>query len=138
KTLISQEIPPSEGVFRAIEVIAPEGTIANLKMPAACAARGLTGFRMLDCALGALAMMAPDKISAASDGGNTGVSIGGYHQDGRPFVYVDFVCSAWGGRPWSDGLDGNANLFGNIGLQSAELTEAESPVEIACFELVAD
>jgi N-methylhydantoinase B len=138
KSIISQDVPPNEGVFRAIEVVAPPGTIANLVPPAACAARGLTGFRMLDCALGALAMMVPDKVSAASDGGNTGVSIGGYYPDGRPYVYVDFVCSAWGGRPWSDGLDGNANLFGNIGLQSAELTEAETPVQVACWEFIPD
>ena len=67
-------IPNNEGVFRAIEVIAPPGTIANGVLPAACAARGLTGFRMVDCAFGCLAMMLPDKVFAASDGGNTGIS----------------------------------------------------------------
>lgn len=138
KSVISQNVAPNEGVFRAIEVVAPPGTIANLVPPAACAARGLTGFRMLDCALGALAMMVPDRVCAASDGGNTGVSIGGYSRERKPFVYVDFVCSAWGGRPWSDGLDGNANLFGNIGLQSAELIEAETPVQVVSWEFIPD
>ena len=62
---------------RVIEVVAPAGTIANGVPPAACAARGLTGFRMVDCAFGCLAMMLPDRVFAASDGGNTGISIGG-------------------------------------------------------------
>ena len=46
-------------------------------LPAACAARGLTGFRMGDCVFGALAMMLKDEVGAASEGGKTGVSIGG-------------------------------------------------------------
>ena len=71
-------IPNNEGVFRAIEVICPAGTVGNGVLPAACAARGLTGFRMVDCMFGALAMMLPDKVKAAGDGGNTGISIGGY------------------------------------------------------------
>ena len=70
------DIPNNEGVFRAIEVTAPAGTIANMVLPGACAARGLTGFRMLDCCFGALAMMLPGKVFAASDGGNTGISSG--------------------------------------------------------------
>ena len=109
-------MPPNEGVFRAIEVVAPPGTIANLVPPAACAARGLTGFRMVDCALGALAMMVPDKVSAASDGGNTGVSIGGYYPDRNPICMSTSSARHGAARPWSDGLDGNANIFGNIGL----------------------
>ena len=83
-----------------MEVSAPVGSIANMELPGACAARGLTGFRMLDCAFGALAKMAPDRVCAASDGGNVGVSVGGYRADRTPFIYVDFTCGTWGGRPF--------------------------------------
>ena len=93
---------------------------------------------MIDCALGALAMMAPDKVMAASDGGNTGISIGGWDADRKPFVYVDFTCGAWGARPWADGLEGNANIFSNMASQSVEITEAEHPVEILRYEFLAD
>jgi N-methylhydantoinase B len=89
RSVLPGEIPNNEGVFRAIEVTAPPGTIANAVLPAACAARGLTGFRMVDCLFGALAQMLPDKVFAASDGGNTGISIGGWHRDRRPFIYVE-------------------------------------------------
>ncbi|MFQ5971710.1 MAG: hydantoinase B/oxoprolinase family protein [Alphaproteobacteria bacterium] len=138
KSVLPNDIPNNEGAFRPIEVIAPPGTITNCVLPAACAARGLTGFRMLDCAFGAVAMMLPDKVFAASDGGNTGITIGGYDTERRPFIYVDFTTGAWGGRPWSDGLDGNTNLLINMASQSVEVTEAEHPIELLAYEFVTD
>jgi N-methylhydantoinase B len=138
RSILPAGIPNNEGFFRAIDVIAPSGTIANAVLPAATAARGLTGFRMADCCFGALAMMLPDKVFAASEGGNTGITIGGYYADRRPFIYVDFLCSAWGGRPWADGLDGNANMMANMSLQSAEVCELEQPIEILACEFIPD
>jgi N-methylhydantoinase B len=138
KCILPNDVPANEGFFRCVEVTAPPGTIANGVLPAACAARGLTGFRMVDCVLGALAMMLPNKVMAASDGGNTGISIGGYDSDRNPFIYVDFACGTWGARPWADGLSGNSNLFANMATQSIEVCEAENPVEILAYEFVPD
>jgi len=138
KSILPHDIPNNEGFFRAIQVIAPPGTIANVVLPGACAARGLTGFRMTDCCFGAPAMMLPDRVFAASEGGNTGISIGGYYADRTPYIYVDFLCSAWGGRPWADGLDGNANMMGNLSSQPVEVLEVEQPIEILSFEFIQD
>ncbi len=138
RSVLPPGIPNNEGVFRAIEVICPPGTVGNGVLPAACAARGLTGFRMTDCMFGALAMMLPDRVKAAGDGGNTGISIGGYHADRSPFIYVDFTCGAWGARPWADGLDGNSHMFANMASHSIEVTEAEQPISLLAYEFVAD
>jgi N-methylhydantoinase B len=138
RSVLPPDIPNNEGVFRAIEVICPPGTVGNAVLPAACAARGLTGFRMTDCMFGALAMMLPDKVKAAGDGGNTGISIGGYDRARRPFVYVDFTCGAWGARPWADGLDGNSHMFANMASHSVEVTEAEQPISLLAYEFVPD
>ena len=138
RSILPADIPNNEGVFRAIEVTAPPGTIANAVLPAACAARGLTGFRMVDCMFGALAQMLPDQVFASSDGGNTGISIGGWDADRRPFIYVDFTCCAWGGRPYADGLDGNSNIYANMASQSIEVTETEQPIEITAYEFIPD
>jgi N-methylhydantoinase B len=138
RSVLPSNIPNNEGVFRAIEVICPPGTVGNAVLPAACAARGLTGFRMTDCMFGALAMMLPDKVKAAGDGGNTGISIGGYDGQRRPFVYVDFTCGAWGARPWADGLDGNSHMFANMASHSVEVTEAEQPISLLAYEFVPD
>ena len=138
RSVLPPGIPNNEGVFRAIEVICPPGTVGNGVLPAACAARGLTGFRMTDCMFGALAMMLPDRVNAAGDGGNTGISIGGYYRDRSPFIYVDFTCGAWGARPWADGLDGNSHMFANMASHSVEVTEAEQPIQLLAYEFVPD
>jgi N-methylhydantoinase B len=138
RSVLPANIPNNEGVFRAIEVTAPPGTIANGVLPAACAARGLTGFRMVDCMFGALSQMLPDKVFASSDGGNTGISIGGWDAERRPFIYVDFTCCAWGGRPYADGLDGNSNIYANMASQSIEITETEQPIAITAYEFIPD
>ncbi len=138
KSVLSINMPNNDGVFRPIKVIAPEGTITNGKLPAACAARGLTGFRGVDCCFGALAQLYPDRVIAASEGGNTGITIGGYDKELRPFIYVDFLSGCWGGRPWADGLDGNTSLFANMASFSVEVIEAENPLEVLEYEFVPD
>jgi N-methylhydantoinase B len=138
KSVLSINMPNNDGVFRPIRVIAPEGTIMHGKLPAACAARGLTGFRAVDCCFGALAQLYPDRVFAASDGGNTGVTIGGYDKALRPFIYVDFLSGAWGGRPWADGLDGNTCMFANMASFSVEVIEAENPLEVLDYAFVPD
>lgn len=138
KSVLSANMPNNDGVFRAISVNAPAGTVTNALPPAACAARGLTGFRCADAAFGALAMLYPDRVFAASDGGNTGITVGGYDAERRPFIYVDFMSAAWGARPWADGLEGNTTMFANMASFSIEVIEAENPLEVIDNEFVPD
>jgi N-methylhydantoinase B len=138
KSVLSVNMPNNDGVFRAVEVIAPPGTIMNALPPAACAARGLTGFRAADCCFGALAQLYPDRVFAASEGGNTGITIGGYDAARRPYIYVDFLSGAWGARPWADGLDGNTSMFANMASFSVEVIEAENPLEVLDYAMVPD
>jgi N-methylhydantoinase B len=77
-------------------------------------------------------------VFAASDGGNTGLTIGGYDKALKPFIYVDFISGAWGGRPWADGLDGNTCMFANMASFSVEVIEAENPLEVLDYEFVPD
>jgi N-methylhydantoinase B len=93
---------------------------------------------MVDCMFGALAKMLPDRVFAASDGGNTGVSIGGYFADRSPFIFVVLTICAWGGRPDADGLDGNSNIYANMASQPIEVTETEQPLQITAYEFIQD
>jgi len=138
KSVLSINMANNDGVFRCIEVTAPPGTVTNALPPAACAARGLTGFRAADCAFGALAKLYPQLVFAASDGGNTGITVGGVDAARTPFIYVDFLSGAWGGRPWADGLDGNTNMFANMASFSIEVIEADNPLEILDYAMVPD
>jgi len=138
KSVLSINMPNNDGVFRPIKVIAPPGTITHGKLPAACAARGLTGFRGVDCCFGALAKLYPGQVMAAGEGGNTGLTIGGYDKELRPFIYVDFLSGCWGARPWADGLDGNTCMFANMASFSVEVIEAENPLEVLDYEFIPD
>jgi N-methylhydantoinase B len=137
RSLVDPGIPNSEGYMRPIHVVAPPGTIVNPVSPAACAARGITGYRMFDTLLGALALAAPNRVPAAGEGGATLPSIGGY-QDGEPFVYVETILGTWGGRPNRDGAEGVSNPGANQSNQPIELIEAELPLRVERYGLVPD
>ena len=138
RSVLRQDVPNNEGIFRCIEVRAPEGSIVNPQPPAACAARALTGYRILDLMLGALAQALPDRVPAAGEGGNTVVSIGGYQSGGRPFVIVDMICGAWGGRPDQDGVEAITNPSQNMSNTPVEVLEAQHPIRIEEYALVPD
>ena len=91
RCLMPPTIPNNEGYFRAISVRAPAGTIVNPLPPASVAARGLTGYRIANAVMGALAQVAPEWIPACESGGDTGVSLGGYDAQRRPFVFLEFL-----------------------------------------------
>jgi N-methylhydantoinase B len=118
-------------------VVAPLGTIANPRPPAACGARGITGFRMIDCLMGALAQAVPDRVPADGSGGSTLPSIGGIH-DGRPFVNVETLMGTWGAAPTHDGQEGVAHIGANQSNVPIEMIEAEYPIRIEQYGLVPD
>ena len=132
------DIPNNAGVFRAITVNAPEASIVNPKIPAACAARALTGYRVVDAMFGALAQIVPDRVPAAGEGGNTVVCLGGYREDGAPFIIVDMICGAWGGRPDRDGIEAITNPSQNLSNTPVETMESQHPVRVEEYALVTD
>ncbi len=138
RAVMREEIPNTEGMFRPLEIIAPEGTLVNVRMPGASSMRGVTGFRMADAVFGALAGLLPDRVLAAGEGGNTLVIIGGQRQDRSPYVYYELLSGTWGARPDRDGNDGlcnPANVASNIPIEQAE---CEYPVRIDRYGLVCD
>lgn len=132
---LAPAIPNTIGYMRPIKVSAPSGTVVNPKHPAACNARGLTGFRILDTVLGALAQAVPKRVPASGEGGAVNISFGGMLGD-EAFVFAETVLGAWGGRPDRDGLDGAANLAANQSNQPIELIESQYPIEITHYGFV--
>ena len=138
RCVLKGDIPNNAGVFRAISVKAPEASIVNPKLPAACAARALTGYRVVDAMFGALAQIVPDRVPAAGEGGNTVVCLGGYRDDGSPFIIVDMICGAWGGRPDRDGIEAITNPSQNLSNTPVETMESQHPVRVEEYALVPD
>jgi N-methylhydantoinase B len=132
------DIPNNAGVFRCIEVTAPEASVLNPVSPAPVAARALTGYRVMDTMFGALAQIVPHIVPAAGEGGNTVVCLGGRHADNRPFIIVDMISGCWGGRPDKDGIEAITNPSQNLSNTPVEVLERTHPVRIEEYALVPD
>ena len=133
RLVMDPDIPNAEGYQRLIEVRAPKASVVAGELPAACGARGITGFRVMDAVMGALGQAVPDRVPADGDGGNTIISIGGYHADGEPFAFVDLICGVRGGRPAGDGPEGVPHPGSNISNTPVEIAEVEQPVRIEAY-----
>lgn len=132
------DVPNNAGVFRCVDIHVPTGSVLNPLEPAAVAARALTGYRVFDAMLGALAQVVPDRIPAAGEGGNTVVCLSGKNDQGKPYIIVDMICGAWGARPHSDGIEAITNASQNLSNTPVETLEARHPVRVEAYELVPD
>src|SRR5262249_38223642 len=87
---------------------------------------------------GALAQIVPERIPAAGEGGNTVVCLSGRRADREPFIIVDMLCGAWGGRPRKDGIEAVTNPSQNLSNTPTEVLEAQHPVLIEDYALIPD
>jgi N-methylhydantoinase B len=135
RSVMDAEIPNCEGYARPISVIAPPGTVVNPLSPGACGGRGITGYRMIDCLMGALAEAAPDKVAADGNGGSALPTIAGTHQD-RAFIFCETFMGTWGATSGHDGQEGVPHLGANQANVSVEMIEADYPLRIERYEMV--
>jgi len=138
RCVLDGDVPNNEGIFRCIEVRAPEASILNPVLPAPCAARALTGYRVMDAMFGALTQIVPGRVPAAGEGGNTVVAIGGYRENRKPFIIVDMICGCWGGRDGKDGVDAITNPSQNLSNTPIETLERQHPIRIEDYSLIPD
>lgn len=139
RCVLDAEVPNNSGVYRAITISAPHGSLLNPQFPAPVAARALTGYRVVDTVLGALAQIVPGKVVAAGEGGNSVVCLGGYDKVTRePFVMVDMINGALGARATKDGIDAITNPSQNMSNMPVELMESTYPIRIEEYSLRTD
>jgi N-methylhydantoinase B len=105
--MMSLDIPRNDGALRPITLIIPKGTLLNPYLPGAVAARGATAARQQDTMLGAQAMIVPEKAMADASQVDMLFSLGGYDDEGNPFVVMEGGWGGWGGRPFDDGVEFN-------------------------------
>lgn len=139
RSIVDLAIPNNAGYFRPIEVIAPEGTVVNPRMPAAVAARGITGIRIGDAIFGALAQAVPHVLPACgSNAPDVGISFGGTDAQGESHVYLEFLLASWGGGPDRDGMDACTGTLVNYSNAPVEMIEADQPIVVERYALVPD
>lgn len=137
RSVMASDIPNCHGYTRAIEVTAPEGTIVRPNAPAACGARGITGYRQIDCLFGALAHAVPEKVAADSSGGSTLPTIS-MVSDGKALIFCETLMGTSGGTALSDGQEGVAHIGANQSNVPVEMIEQTYPIRIEEYGYVSD
>src|SRR5207253_6573452 len=77
KVIVSPDVPNNEGAFRPLRITAPEGSILNVRRPAAVAARHIVGHFLPHVIAGALGQALPSRVVAAGSGNRWGVRVSG-------------------------------------------------------------
>ena len=132
---IGVAVPNCGGYTRPIRLVAPEGTIVNPRPPAACAARGVMAYRMLDVLFAAFAQAVPERMPAAGEGGPSAVSLSGFKAGAR-WLITEGVMGSWGGRYAKDGIDGLTNPGAGLTNMPVELLEARYPIRVDRYGFV--
>ena len=134
KCALLPNLPNNEGIFRCIEVAAPEGSIVNPRFPAAVGGRMATGHYLPFAVFGALAPVLPDRIMAASGSPLWSMIQTGVRADGRTYANVLFFN---GGMGATDSNDGQSTYAwpSNVSNVPVELIERNSPLILHRKEL---
>ncbi len=135
KAVCDPSLPPNAGYFRAIDIVAPAGTLANAVPPAACGDRGATVNILGDLLLGALTKAAPER-GMAGCGSRQGMVFSGVDpRNGQYFVDYEVYAGAAGALYGRDGMDAvrvHASVTENA---PAEALEQEFPLVVERYEL---
>ncbi len=126
------DLPVNDGLFRVLEVVAPEGTVVNARPPAAVSAGNVeTSQRIVDTALGALARALPGRMPAASAGTMNNLLIGGFDpRRGVPFAYYETLGGGHGGGPEGPGERAMQCHMTNTRNTPVESLEHEVPLRV--------
>lgn len=139
KAMLDPEIPNNQGIQDAIDIVCPQGCIANAVFPAAVAARNHLCQRIVDVVIGALAQALPERAVAAANGSNTSITFAGTDpRTGEPYVYFETLGGGFGGRATKDGKDGVQVHITNTSNLPVEAIEMEYPLRVEEYSLVAD
>jgi N-methylhydantoinase B len=130
-------VPPNEGAYRPIRVIAPQGTVLNPSFPAPVVGRNVFTHRVATVVMAALGKALPDR-AVAPYYGNSNVYVLSTLEDGKPNVQFEIEVGGWGGRQNADGLDCMSAGIHNLANNPVELVENEFPLRIVRYGLRAD
>jgi N-methylhydantoinase B len=137
RVIVPFAVPSNHGTIRPLEVVAPEGSLLNARVPAAvCGGNVETSQRIVDVVLGALAQAIPHRIPAASYGTMSNLTIGGIDpRTDEPFAYYETIAGGMGARPTADGLDATHCHMTNSLNTPVEALEHAYPYHVRRYEI---
>ncbi len=140
KTALDPDLMPNSGLFDAIEVVAPPGTIANPLFPAAVGARSITANKAAGAMLGAFrALLPPERAMAAGHDSVPAIVFSGQRANGRgTYVYLETMGGGVGASHDHDGMDAVQMHISNTSNLPAEALEHEYDLVVDEYALVED
>jgi N-methylhydantoinase B len=140
KALLDPELPPNEGLFDAVRIRAPEGTIVNPRPPAAVGARSITCQKVAGAIFGAFRGVLPREkvMGSGNDVVPAIVYSGALTQRRGHYVYLETLGGGSGARADMDGMDAVHVHMTNTSNLPAEALENEYPLLVDEYALVED
>jgi len=126
-------IPQNSGLTRPITIFAPKGCLANPIFPAPVIARFCSGNAIADTVMKAIAPAMPRQVSAGI--GNLRVMAFSGATTAGPWVHMEIMEGAYGGRYGKDGMDAVDTLYANTRNNPVEDIESHLPLRVLNYEL---
>lgn len=138
KAMLDPYMPATEGAFRPLRVLAPEGSIVNPRRPAAVGERALSCQVLADVVMGAMSKLVPER-ALAECGPHHGINVSGVDpRSGSFFANHESFAGGMGARISKDGISAcRVHIAGSANLP-VEPLEAELPLLIRRYELRRD
>lgn len=133
-------IPRNAGCYRPVQVIAPAGTVVNVRHPGPSVG-GNTDLqpKLIDLLLAAFAKAVPDRVAAATGGSSSNLLFGGTHPDtGRYYSNYNFDGHGTGATAAKDGNDGEITRHSNCRNTPIEVFEHRYPLLTLRYGLACD
>jgi N-methylhydantoinase B len=140
KTVLDPELLPNSGLFDAIKVTSPIGTITNPRFPGAVGARSITANKVAGAILGAFqGLVSKERVMASSHDSVPAMVFSGQRRDGRgTYVYLETLGGGNGARYDCDGMDGIHVHVSNTSNLPAEALEHEYDLLVDEYAFVED
>jgi N-methylhydantoinase B len=141
KSILDPDAALNHGAFRPVTVLAPEGTIVNVRHPAPAGSHGEIRKRVIATMLGALAQAMPERVSGDIHRTSFHNMIGGHDAaSNRQWVHYEWAAGGNGALVDADGASAMAAIdWGDLStVQPTEVLESRLPMTILFSRLGVD
>jgi N-methylhydantoinase B len=140
KALLDPELPPNSGLFDAIELDVPHGSILNPRFPAAVGARTTTCQKLAGAIFGAFRPFLPHEQAMADSHDVLAAMVFSGRRPGShsSFVYLETIGGGNGAGGDADGMDGAHVHVTNSLNMPVEAVEIEYPLRVEEYSLIPD
>jgi N-methylhydantoinase B len=137
RCLLPDYAPACAGIFRPIQLQAPEGCLVNARRPAAVAAGNVeTSSRIVDAVFGALAQALPERIPAASQGTMNNIAMGSRATaQYLAWDYYETIGGGSGAAAAGPGLSARQTHMTNTLNTPVESIESHFPLRITRYQI---